>query len=75
MCESLGIVIKTAAAEAPWSNGLVERPGIILGQNCVQFLDAALDDFFFQEYVLSKVVEICYKDRGSSNHRCPIVVF
>ena len=25
MCESLGIVIKTTAAELPWSNSLVER--------------------------------------------------
>ena len=25
LCESLGITIKTTSAEAPWSNGLVER--------------------------------------------------
>ena len=30
MCESLGILIKTTAAESPWSHGLVERYNLIL---------------------------------------------
>ena len=30
MCESLRIVIKTAATESPWSNDLVEKHNLIL---------------------------------------------
>ena len=30
MCESLGILIKTTAAESPWSHGLMERYNLIL---------------------------------------------
>ena len=29
-------------------------PGVILGQNCVWLLDAALNDLSFQKFVLSK---------------------
>ena len=32
MCEKLNIVIKTTAAESPWSNGLVERHNQIMGE-------------------------------------------
>ena len=32
------------------------RPGVILNQNCIQFLDAALNDLFFQNFVSSKAV-------------------
>ena len=32
MCESLNIVVKTTAAESPWSNGLCERHNGILGE-------------------------------------------
>ena len=40
MCESLGIKIKTTAAEAPWSNGLVERHNLILSE----MLDKVLEE-------------------------------
>ena len=40
MCESLGIVVKTTAAESPWSNGLVERHNLILAD----MLDKALEE-------------------------------
>ena len=34
--------------------------GVVLGQNCIQLSDTALNDlFFFQEFVLSKAVQIC----------------
>ena len=32
MCENLGIILKTTAAESPWSNGLVERHNMIISE-------------------------------------------
>ena len=40
MCEQLGIVVKTTAAESPWSNGLVERHNLVLAE----MLDKVLED-------------------------------
>ena len=40
MCESLNIKIKTTGAEAPWSNGLVERHNLIISE----MLDKVLED-------------------------------
>ena len=40
MCESLGIVIKTRAAESRWSNGLIKRHNLIL----VDMLDKVLEE-------------------------------
>ena len=34
-----------------------EVPRVILGQNCIWLLDAALYDLFFQKFVLSKSVK------------------
>ena len=32
MCETLGITVKTTAAESPWSNGLVEQHNLVLSE-------------------------------------------
>ena len=40
MCEGLGIVTKTTAAESPWSNDLVERHNLILAD----MLDKVLEE-------------------------------
>ena len=39
LCESLGITIKTASAEAPWSNDLVERHNLILSDMLDKILE------------------------------------
>ena len=33
LCEKMNIVVKTTAAESPWSNGLVERHNAVIGEN------------------------------------------
>ena len=33
MCEAMNIIVKTTAAEAPFSNGLTERRNLILSEN------------------------------------------
>ena len=35
---------------------VLTKPGVILGQDCVRLLDAALDDLFFQKFILLKAV-------------------
>ena len=40
LCETFGIIVKTTAGEAPWSNGLVERHNLILSD----MLNKVLDD-------------------------------
>lgn len=40
MCDIFGIVVKTTAAESPWSNGLIERHNLILAN----MLDKVIDD-------------------------------
>lgn len=39
MCENLGIVIKTTAAESLWSNGLVKRHNLILADMLGEVLE------------------------------------
>ena len=40
MCETLGITVKTTAAESPWSNSLVERHNLVLSE----MLDKKIDE-------------------------------
>ena len=39
LAESFGIIIKTTGAEAPWSNGLVERHNRVLGEMLNKIID------------------------------------
>ena len=39
MCDSLGIDIKTTAAESPWSNGVVERHSQVLANMMYKIID------------------------------------
>ena len=32
LCEKMNIVVKTTAAELPWSNGLLERHNAVIGE-------------------------------------------
>ena len=50
-----------------------EVPRVILGQNCIWLLDAALYDLFFQKFVLSKSVK--YAMNIGVTQRWPFTVF
>ena len=39
MCETLGIIVKTNAAESPWSNCLVERQNLVLSERLDKITD------------------------------------
>ena len=39
MCETLGITVKTTAAESPWSNSLVERHNLVLSERLDKIID------------------------------------
>ena len=39
MCETLGIIVKTTAAESPWSNSLVERHNLVLSERLDKIID------------------------------------
>ena len=39
VCETLGIIVKTTAAESPWSNSLVERHNLVLSERLVKIID------------------------------------
>ena len=39
MCETLGITVKTTAAECPWNNGLVERHNLVLSEMVDKIID------------------------------------
>ena len=39
MCETLRIIIKTTAAESPWSNSLVERHNLVLSERLDKIID------------------------------------
>ena len=38
-CENLNIVIKTTAAESPWSNGIVERHNGMIGESVMKIIE------------------------------------
>ena len=39
MCETLGITVKTTAAECPWNSGLVERHNLVLSEMVDKIID------------------------------------
>ena len=39
MCETLGIIIKTTAAESQWSSSLVERHDLVLSERLDKIID------------------------------------
>ena len=39
MCETLGITVKTTAAESPWNNGLVERHNLVISEMVDKIID------------------------------------
>ena len=58
MCETLGITIKTTAAESPWSNGLVERHNLVLSE----MLDKIIDE---TDCDISLAVSWCVNTKNS----------
>ena len=51
------------------------KAGLILGQNCVQFLGTGLSDFFFKNLFFKKKQCKYAMNIGVTQIRCPIKVF
>ena len=45
LCDQFNIIVKTTAAESPWSNGLVERHNLVLSEMLEKVLDSEKCDF------------------------------
>ena len=61
MCETLGITVKTTAAESPWSNGLVEQQNLVLSE----MLDKIVNE---TDCDISLAVSWCVNAKNSSHN-------
>ena len=73
LCEAFNIKVKTTGAEAPWSNGLVERHNLVLSEMLNKVLENTKCPFDIKAYFFSYLLRSCMRtyDACVAPELCP----